>query len=178
MTEPRELTKDQLEGYNGYSKTERDRNFDELKARLADKRLAPAAGPCGICRDAQPKGPFEYHNEDYGMDPFLDTEPALISLCRHCHRDKLHKRFENPELWTAFLAHVRRGGYARDLVDHPDVKREFAAYRAAIARGGLEAVRLRQLAGRNYDRVVGSEWFANLRMDAESKWDPAARPRP
>lgn len=168
-------------GYNGYSKKERDENFEELKRRLADGRLRPATGPCALCGDPKPKNPFEYHNEDYGMDPFLDKEPALFSLCRNCHRDKLHKRFDDIKFWEAFLAHVRRGGYARDLTEEAEdsgIKKEFDVYLAAIKRGDTLIAPLRQIEGRTYTRIVGKEWFANLRMDRESKWDVTARPRP
>jgi hypothetical protein len=67
---------------------------------------------------------------------------------------------------------VRRGGYASDLQD-PLIKREFAAYRASVARG--ESVTLQQL--RPYTKIPGTEWFANLRMDIGSLRDPKARPR-
>jgi hypothetical protein len=158
--------------YNGYSKKERDANFEEMKRLIAAGDLPAASGPCALCGD--PEAAVEYHNEDYGINPFLRTEPALLALCRHCHRDKIHKRFErHPSAWRTFIAHVRRGGYARDLKD-PSVKKELSVYRAAITRGKLSV--LREL--RPYTRVVGEEWFANLRMDKESKQDSAARPRP
>jgi len=68
---------------------------------------------------------------------------------------------------------VRRGGYARELKE-PCIKKELGAYQAAIERG--EVFALREL--RPYKRIVGKEWFANLRMDSESLTDTTARPRP
>src|ERR1019366_679727 len=164
--------------YNGYNNKERDDNFKELKRRLASGKLPSATVPCALCGDPEPKTKilFEYHNEDYGMDPFLDKEPALFALCRNCHRDKLHKRFWKHKLWQAFLAHVRRGGYARDLTEDPIIRKEFDAFRAALERGDSPTPVLRQL--RPYKRKIGTEGFANLRMDEQSLTDPLARPRP
>jgi hypothetical protein len=156
--------------YNGYSAKEREIKFKALKARIATGQLAPAAGPCALCGD--PEVPVEYHDEDYG-EPFIWEPPALLALCRHCHRDKLHKRFWRHAAWHAYVAHVRRGGYARDLKD-PKVKSELQAYKVAIENG--QPYSLAQL--RPYTRPIGQEWFAKLRMDPESLSDPKARPRP
>ncbi len=156
--------------YNGYSWNERNVKLKELMSKIKRGELGPANGPCALCGD--PDVPVEYHDEDYSK-PYLWGSPALLALCRNCHRDKLHKRFSRPMAWKAFIAHIRRGGYARDLKD-PVVKKEVTAYKAAIERG--ETSSLRQL--RPYLRVVGEEWFANLRMDIESLADPVARPRP
>lgn len=156
--------------YNGYSAKERNAKFKALKQRLASGELAPAASPCALCCD--PDVPVEYHDEDYG-EPFVWGAPALLALCRHCHRDKLHKRFWRHSSWLAYVAHVRRGGYGRDLKD-PAVMREFAQCRAAIEKG--QSFPLRVL--RPYAGVVGEEWFANLRMDPDSLSDANARPRP
>src|SRR6185295_5191989 len=103
----------------------------EMHARIARGEQSAACGPCELCGDAEV--PVEYHDEDYSL-PYLWGPPALFSLCRHCHRDKLHKRFTRPMAWEAFLAHVRRGGYARDLRD-PGTKAEVTAYLAARAQG-------------------------------------------
>lgn len=156
--------------YNGYSAREREVKFRELKRLVARGELLPASGPCALCGD--PEVPVEYHDEDYG-EPFIWGPPALLALCRHCHRDKLHKRFWRHAAWQAFVAHVRRGGYARDLKD-PAIKKEVAQYRAAIEQG--KHFELRML--RPYSGTVGREWFASLRMDPESLTDPKARPRP
>lgn len=137
---------------------------------LARGDIAPANGPCQLCGD--PDVPVEYHDEDYSK-PYLWAPPAMYALCRHCHRDKLHKRFSRPTAWTAFIAHVRRGGYARDMKD-AEIKRELAAYQAAHERG--ESLALRPL--RPHAQVADEEWFAKLRMAPESLIDPSARPRP
>lgn len=155
--------------YNGYSPQERTRHLKASKRLIAEGELAPATGPCDICRD--PDAQVEYHSEDYAR-PFRWSPPATYVLCLHCHRDKLHKRFQRPELWAAFLAHVRRGGYARDL-NNPTVRLEFEYYRWAVKQG-KRAV-LHQL--RPYTKTSGKEWFAHLRMDLASLRDPTARPR-
>ncbi len=161
---------DQGSWYHGYSPKERTYKFKILKQLTAKGDLPVASGPCALCGD--PDVPVEYHDEDYG-EPFIWHEPAVFALCRHCHRDKLHKRFWRHAAWNAFIAHVRRGGYARELKE-PCIKKEIAAYRAAIDPG--EVFALREL--RPYKRIVAKEWFANLRMDPESLSDPTARPRP
>ena len=156
--------------YNGYSSKERDVKFKALKRHVAQGELLAAAGPCALCGD--PDVPVEYHDEDYG-EPFIWGAPALLSLCRHCHRDKLHKRFWRQSAWGAYVAHIRRSGYARDLKD-PAIKKELAQCRAALERGGSFSL----LSLRPYNGVIGQEWFANLRMDSASLSDPTARPRP
>jgi hypothetical protein len=156
--------------YNGYRWSERIAKLKELKRLLARGDIGPATGPCDLCGD--PDVPVEYHDEDYSQ-PYVWTSPALFALCRNCHRDKLHKRFERPFGWPAFVAHVRRGGYARDRQD-PVVKKEVALCQAALERG--ESFQLRGL--RPYQRRPGEEWFTNLRVDRHSRLDAAARARP
>lgn len=156
--------------YNGYSAKERYIKFKVMKSLVAKGELPPASGPCMLCCD--PDVVVEYHDEDYG-EPFIWEPPALFCLCRHCHRDKLHKRFWRHSAWHAYIAHIRRGGYARDL-KNPKIKKELEAYRTAIERG----VQFNLAVLRPYLRVAGEEWFANLRIDPESLSDPTARPRP
>lgn len=160
----------QASWYNGYTPQERDFKYDVLLERIQSGALRNACGPCMLCGDAEVD--VVYHDEDYSQ-PFLWEPPALFTLCRNCHLSKLHKRFSNPYLWHAFVAHVRRGGYERDLRD-PSIQAEVQAAKVTIKRG--ETPTLRPL--RPYAKVVGQEWFANLRMDRESLTDPAARPRP
>ena len=155
--------------YNGYSPKERGRHLKASKRLITAGELKPATGPCDICSD--PDAPVEYHCEDYAT-PYRWSPPAAYTLCLHCHRDKLHKRFQRPELWAAFLAHVRRGGYARDL-NNPFIRIEFEYYRSLVKKG--KAAVLRKL--RPYTKTPGMEWFAQLRLDGESLRDPAARPR-
>lgn len=156
--------------YNGYGWPEREAKLREMKRRIARGEQAPASGPCQLCGD--PDVPVEYHDEDYSQ-PYIWGPPALLSLCRNCHRDKLHKRFLRPLAWSAFLAHVRRGGYARDL-KIPEVKREVQALQAALARG--ETLELKSM--RPYSRRVGGEWFASLSTDPASLSNASSRPRP
>tara|TARA_R110002073_G_scaffold147222_4_gene299968 strand:- start:199 stop:687 length:489 start_codon:yes stop_codon:yes gene_type:complete len=156
--------------YNGYSPKERDKKYKILMRLIAKGELPTASGPCALCGD--PDVPVEYHDEDYG-EPFIWEAPALLCLCRNCHRDKLHKRFGRQTAWWAYIAHIRRGGYARDIKD-PVIKKEMKDYRVAIDRG--EQTTLREL--RPYSHTIGQEWFSNLRMDPESLSDPSARPRP
>jgi hypothetical protein len=156
--------------YNGYGPPERGAKFAELKRLLRTGEVPPASGPCMLCGDSEL--PVEYHSEDYAA-PYKWTPPAMLCLCRHCHRDKLHKRFFKPDLWAAFVTHVRRGGYASDLKVRA-CQQEIAQYRAAHSAGRPIPV-FRNL--RPYRGHPGSEWFATLRMDPESLRDPAARPR-
>jgi hypothetical protein len=157
--------------YNGFSPKERDDKYKVMCNLMAKGELPTASGPCALCGD--PEVPVEYHDEDYG-EPFLWNEPAVFVLCHHCHVHKIHTRFQHPAVWNAFIAHVRRGGYAREW-NEPSIKEEIAAYRAAIEHKHGEVLPLGEL--RPYKRIVGTEWFANLRMDPESLMDPAARPR-
>lgn len=155
--------------YNGYSGHERDKKFKEYKLLVKRGILSPPTGPCALCGD--PDVPVECHDEAYG-EPFIWEPPALLALCRHCHRSKLHKRFGDVAGWQAFIAHIRRGGYARDL-KNKDVKDEVRRCKEAILAG--EHFILRNL--RHYAGTVGQEWFSRLRLDPESLADPAARPR-
>ncbi len=156
--------------YNGYGPKERDAKYDVLIAAIAKAEVPAASGPCQLCGD--PNAKVAYHSEDYS-EPFRWLPPAMFALCRHCHLAKLHKRFSQPESWGAFLAHVRRGGYAADLRD-PSIHKEVDLYKAAL-RAGRQAT-LGAL--RPYRTREGGEWFASLRMDDASKRDRSARPRP
>jgi hypothetical protein len=104
------------------------KNLDRL---ISKGKLSNAKGPCDLCND--PSVDCEYHDEDYGL-PFIWEKPALLCLCRHCHRYKLHKRFNNPTNWNIFIAHVRRGGYAADL-KNKDVIKELKLYKIALEKG-------------------------------------------
>ena len=155
--------------YNGYAPEERFEHLAAQKSLTIAGELAPASGPCGICND--PDTPVEYHSEDYAQ-PYRWTPPAAYALCAYCHRHQLHRRFRRPGYWTAYLAHVRRGGYARDL-QNPTVRLEFEYFLWALKRG--KSASLYPL--RPYSAIPGTEWFAQVRMDIESLRDPAARPR-
>jgi hypothetical protein len=155
--------------YAGFSPNERSDHLKAQKSLIAAGDLAPASGPCGICGD--PDSPVEYHSEDYAQ-PYCWTPPAAYALCAYCHRHQLHRRFWRPDHWTAYLAHVRRGGYARDL-ENPTVRIEFEYFRWAVRRG--RSAKLYPL--RPYAAIPGTEWFARLTMSVQSLRDPAARPR-
>ena len=156
--------------YNGYDWDEREAKFRVLKKMVAKGDLAPATGPCDLCGD--PEVPVEYHDEDYSL-PYIWEPPALYKLCRNCHRNKLHKRFSNPAMWQAYLAHIRRGGYARDLKDRV-IKKEYDVARAAAAEGQPFSL----IPLRPYMRVAGQEWFASITLDPASLVSPSGRPRP
>jgi len=155
--------------YNGYSPKERDEKYKEMKRLISNASLSAPKAPCDLCND--PNSPVEYHDEDYGL-PYIWTKPALLCLCRHCHRYKLHKRFKNPSNWNVYIAHIRRGGYASDL-KNKDVIKELKFYKLALEKG--EDATLKNL--RNYQQIIGKEWFSNLRMDIESLEDSKARLR-
>ncbi len=155
--------------YNGYTWAERQKKFDV--AKLGSKSGVPKEpeGPCSLCGD--PDVEVEYHDEDYSL-PYIWDVPAAYVVCHHCHVHKIHTRFIRPTAWQAFLAHVRRGGYARDLKD-PAIKKEFDACNEAIKKGQtFELVALRP-----YTQTIGQEWFARLNLDPASLTDPKARPR-
>jgi hypothetical protein len=159
--------------YNGYNWAERVEKLKVLQQRIADGMQPPATGPCDLCGD--PGVAVEYHDEDYSK-PYLWSPPAMLALCRHCHRSKLHTRFSNPIAWQAHVAHVRRGGYASDLTDpsRPEIKAEVHRLRAALKAG--RSMPLASL--RPYRGVLGKEWFAKLVTDPASLTARSSRPRP
>jgi hypothetical protein len=156
--------------YNGYSPKERDAKYKALKKLIKSGKLCSAIGPCDLCND--PEVNVEYHDEDYGL-PYLWNKPALLCLCRTCHRSKLHKRFKNPIGWYAFIAHIRRGGYAKDL-KIKSIRKEYDVYKKNLS-GPTPPIPLEII--RPYKHKIGSEWFANIRMDIDSLSDPDARLR-
>lgn len=150
-----------MDWYNGFSPAERNANGRALNKAIKAGTVSHPTGPCALCGDLE--APLEYHSENYSK-PFDWSPPAAYAVCRHCHRNKLHKRFTNPDQWQAFKAHVRRGGYASDLVANPKVKREVEAYRLALPEGS--PVKLHPL--RPYQGVVGKEWWAQLAAEPVS----------
>lgn len=149
--------------YNGYSWAERMRKYEEMGRRLVRGDLSPPSGPCRLCGDpGDDRGAvhFEYHDEDYGTE-YTWSEPAAYVLCRHCHLQRVHMRFTQPIAWQAFLAHVRRGGYARDL-QSAEIRVELEVYRRALHRGETPSA-LKPL--RPYLPDPGKEWFAKLSLD-------------
>lgn len=143
-----------MDAYNGFSGKERAANGTALRRAIQAGTVSVPLGSCSICGD--PGAKLEYHSEDYSK-PYNWSPPAAYPVCLACHRNKLHKRFGNPDMWEGFKAHVRRGGYASDL-KLPEVARELEQYMAARRSGNV--VQLRAL--RPYPHVVGTEWWANL----------------
>jgi hypothetical protein len=120
--------------YNGFTWTERMAKFKEMNRRLATHELAPPAGPCRLCNDPGGSGThviFEFHDESYRQE-YSWAEPAAYVVCRDCHIYRIHQRGVHPESWKVFLAHVRRGGYAREMRE-PQVKIELSSCRV-VAR--------------------------------------------
>lgn len=147
--------------YNGFSWACRMAKFKEMNRRLDARELSPPQGPCRLCGD--PGGrhtdvQFEYHDEDYGLEYSWD-EPSAYVVCRDCHIYRIHQRNAHPNSWELFLAHVRRGGYAREMRE-ASVKSELSRSRKAILSG--EVADLKEL--RPYVNVIGQEWFAHLSM--------------
>lgn len=162
--------------YNGYSWQERMAKFKEMERRIGDGDLPAPSGPCRLCGDpggADSNVKFEYHDEDYSR-PYSWEEPAAYVLCRDCHIYRLHQRFARPTSWLAFLAHVRRGGYARDLRESK-IKAEFTGFRVILERDDA-LPELRSL--RPYSHIHGEEWFSRLSVDPASMTDSRSRPRP
>lgn len=156
-----------VDSYNGFLPPERERKGHAVAKALAAGRIArPAA--CMLCGD--PAARLELHSEDYSQ-PYTFTPPAAYWLCRACHRNNLHKRFNESERWEAFLAHVRRGGYASELRD-PNIRRQLRGYRDASQRG--EAAELPSLR----DAPAGPRWWEHLTLDPRSKNDRSLVPKP
>lgn len=135
--------------------------FKEMNRRIEAGTLTLQKGPCRLCGD--PGGhdtevTFEYHDEDYGSE-YSWNEPSAYVVCRDCHIYRIHQRVAHPNAWTLFLAHVRRGGYPREM-RNTTVKSELSNARKAILSG--EAANLKPL--RPYAQVVGHEWFSQLSM--------------
>lgn len=143
-----------MEWYNGFSPQERNANGAALRKALNANTIRTPVGPCALCGD--PSAPLEYHSEDYSK-PYQWSQPAAYALCRHCHRNRLHKRFDKPELWDAFKAHIRRGGYASDL-KMPGIKHEVDEYIKACQVGETPTLKLL----RPYQHIVGTEWWDRL----------------
>ncbi len=154
--------------YNGYGHAERMRRNRELK-RARQRNGLPKAkptGPCEICGD--PKPPFDVHAEDCSW-PY---KPGGRVMCQICHRQKLHGRFAHPQNWQTYCAHVRRGGYGRDL-KNPKVKMELRAYQAELKKGNRPPA-LQPIKGRIARR---GGWWTKLTCDREILVRFDSRPR-
>jgi hypothetical protein len=147
-----------MESYNGFSSSQRSANGRALNKAIKARTVSAPSGSCALCGDPNvaPKS-LDYHSEDYSK-PYVWSPPSAYVLCRHCHRNKLHKRFDNPNQWEAFKAHVRRGGYASELVSDPKVKREVAAFQQALDSRSPEELRVL----RSHRPSVETEWWEKL----------------
>jgi len=148
--------------YNGFSWSDRMAKYKEMQRRISAGELAAPRGPCELCsQPALPDGSitFEYHDENYGQE-YKWIAPDAYVLCRNCHIYRIHQRFVRCLNWRAFLAHVRRGGYASEL-KLPAIKAEIASYQRAL-QAGLIPPSLAIL--RPYKGIVGREWFTNLSL--------------
>jgi hypothetical protein len=157
-----------MDSYNGYSGRERDRKYQEYKRLRALGLSVPAVPPCQLCGD--PESPVEPHSEDYSM-PYLWAPPAEYMICRSCH-GWIHKRFNRPDDWRDFQAHVRRGGYAREF-STPTVRKEREAAIAARLLG--HELTWSGLSDRPHR--AGLDWWEQLTLMPESLSSPSARPR-
>jgi hypothetical protein len=154
-----------MDCYNGFKPNERIRKGRAVRKARAFGVITPAAA-CMLCGD--PAAPLELHSEDYSQ-PYKFTPPAAHWLCIACHRNNLHRRFDNPNRWEIFLAHVRRGGYASDLRD-PIIRREVQKYGAAAVRGQASVLpRLRRA-------LAAPRWWEQLTRDPRSKADRSLVP--
>jgi hypothetical protein len=158
--------------YNGYSWSERDAILKEVRRLEKAGDLAPLSYlrsdlPCDICADPNRK---DWHSEDYSL-PFLLKPPATFAVCAICHQ-RLHKRFQAPDDWCLFLAHLRSGGYGREFTGlYSKVQRD--AWAEQMRRG--QAPDLPKLRARP---LSGSEWWLHLTVDRASLTAAWARPRP
>ena len=142
--------------YNGYSPNERSRrNRAVRKERRLGKNIV-SNGPCDICGD--PEGPYDYHAEDCSW-PYKLNE---FCLCRVCHRQKLHRRFSSQHNWTAFCAHVRRGGYGRDI-NESTFKAELKLYQQSL-KIDTKPKPLRSISGR---KLKKGGWWERMTCDRE-----------
>ena len=140
--------------YNGYSPSERSRRNRALQKLVKAGKLTRPDGPCQICGDSTSK--MDRHSEDCSS-PYKFHEYVL---CQVCHRQKLHRRFQNPNVWLTYCAHVKRGGYGRDT-KRPEIKSELKDYQAALARGEIPI----PLAKLNNRSVRRDGWWVKLTCD-------------
>ena len=156
--------------YNGYSPEQRHAKSQfRKKQQRTGKVFTYPPGPCSMCAD--PAVDTEPHSEDYST-PYSWEEPAVYSLCRTCHRNKLHKRFSSPYAWKTWQAHIRRGGRSTDLSD-PVVITELRRFQKLLEAGA--PITLKQLRPRKIDE---KPWWEKLTLDPTSLTDPAFGPRP
>ena len=146
-----------MDWYNGYSPAER---------AAMGRCTPPVQAPCSMCGDPG-AAQMQLHAEDYSR-PYRWSAPSAYPVCRLCHF-RLHRRFESPASWLAFVRFLRRGWYAQEV--SPDDMRE-------LQRAG-PAYSWRPLPHPPPIRIgAHAFWWEALTLDAASKTSPSARPRP
>ena len=156
-----------MDAYNGYTGKEREAKLQEYKRLRAMGKTEKAEPPCQLCGNDDCE--VESHSEDYSQ-PYKWRPPQEYLVCRSCHL-WIHKRFEQPETWNDFKAHVKRGGYASEFAAVA-VKAE--RKNAAQARAQKTEFKWKMTEG----RAARQGWWDYLTLDPESKTARSARPRP
>ena len=156
-----------MESYNGYTGKEREAKYLEYKRLRALGKSEPTRPPCQLCGNEDCE--VEPHSEDYSQ-PYKWVPPCDFMVCRSCHL-WIHKRFGQPETWSDFKAHVKRGGYATEFAV-ASVKAE--RKEAATARAQKREYKWKPMVG----RTARSGWWEYLTLSEESKTSRSARPRP
>ena len=147
-----------MQSYNGFTKEQRAKKQSYYRKFLKSGLIKKPVGKCMMCGDSKNK--VVYHDEDYG-EPFDENSwspPKCYILCRTCH-DRIHKRFASPERWKAYIAHIRRGGYGKDLKIY-QINKEYKKKIEAIQKNidfKLPILRSYHLADK-----LPNEWFAKL----------------
>lgn len=157
-----------MDAYNGYTGRERDKKYQEWKRLYPLGGLPGKVGPCALCAD--PACEVEPHSEDYAK-PYRWEPPYEYMVCRRCH-SRLHKRFNDPDGWRDFKAHVRRGGYAVEFTSAQVVAERTAAAEARSRNDDYEWSAMRDRTQRN-----GVDWWEGLTLTPAAVTDPRARPR-
>jgi hypothetical protein len=92
-------------------------------------------------------------------------------VCKTCHL-RLHKRFNEPDEWRLYLAHLRLGGYGSEFTKHHSLaqRRQWISEMQAGKTITLSMIR---------ERHVGEyPWWEELSLDPASLTAAWARPRP
>lgn len=156
-----------MQWYNGFSDKERRASGHWVSAGIRKGEI-PRKGRCALC--GEHSDALDYHAEDYS-EPYCWKPPAMYPLCVHCHRHKLHRRFDRPDLWLAYKAHVRRGGYASEWT--PSYLKE--CLKGAGGHGISPSVSLPFI--REYEGRFGTDWWERLSCDPAVIEPGVPRPR-
>ena len=107
--------------YNGYSPEERNEKFKVLKRLLKAGDVAAATGPCARTairrsRSSITQKPMASHSSGIHRRCTHYVETVIVTSCTSD---------SGPVVLNAFVAHVRRGGYAREIVKLPSIMPRF-----------------------------------------------------